>query len=176
MTASKKGASRRQSRIVAAVSVVALVAVSLGIVAWSQRGAALRERNRAEEQTRIARSQVLAGDARANMGDQIDLAALLSLEAQEIAETPAAAQAIHVAAQRTSWLNAFCADRRRPCSRSRLIPSARWWLLEVSTGRSCAGILGRERRSEHRLTAMRWFRVSRSVLTGVCSSREAIGR
>ena len=104
VTASKKGASRRQSRIVAAVSVVALVAVSLGIVAWSQRGAALRERNRAEEQTRIARSQVLAGDARANMGDQIDLAALLSLEAQEIAETPAAAQAIHVAAQRTSWL------------------------------------------------------------------------
>jgi len=102
--ASRKAATRRQRGAIAITTVVALVAATLGVFAWNQRSAAIEQRDLAEQQTRIARSQALAGDALAAMDDQVDLAALLSIEAHRVAPTSQSTTALNVAAQTTTWV------------------------------------------------------------------------
>jgi WD40 repeat protein len=111
---SRRAATRRQRGAIAITTVVALVAATLGMFAWNQRGAAIaneqeaieqRERAQdqraiAEEQARIANSRGLALGSE-SLADQADLSALLAVEALRVAQTPQAVQAAQRAVQRT---------------------------------------------------------------------------
>lgn len=112
--ASRRAATRRQRGAISAVTVALVLSASLGIFAWTQRGAAIHQRDRAEQQTRVARSQALAAQALANIDDHVDLAALLSLEADRIASTPQSRESLHVVAQRTSWLQHVLRGQTQP--------------------------------------------------------------
>jgi WD40 repeat protein len=104
VVASRRAATKRQRGAIALVTVALVVSAALGVFGWTQRGAALRQRDRAEQQTKVARSQALAGEALSAMDDQIDLAALLSIEAQDTAATSQSTAALHVVAQTTTWV------------------------------------------------------------------------
>ena len=111
VVASRKAATGRQRGAIAIATVVALVAATLGVFAWNQRGQAIDQRDRAERaqrlaehQTRIADSRALAVQATSVLKEQPDLAALLSVEAARTAPTAEALQAMHVVAQDTGWM------------------------------------------------------------------------
>jgi WD40 repeat protein len=101
---SRKVLGRRQRGAIAIVTVMLVVAASLGVAALLQRRQAIAARDRAEHQTRVARSQALAAQALSLERDQPDLAALLSLQAEKTAHTAQANQAVHVSAQTGAWV------------------------------------------------------------------------
>ena len=82
--AQREGALARQRRLRAAVvaASLAVAVVSSALAIW-----AFGERDRAEEQARVARSRQLAAEADARLVDQLDWSLLLSVEAVGPAET-----------------------------------------------------------------------------------------
>ncbi len=112
MLASRRAATRRQRSAVAIAVCVALVAATLGVFAWTQRSAAItnereavEQRKVAEEQARIATSRALAAKALLSLDRNLDLGILLALEAHRAAPTPEATEALHIAAQRSIWID-----------------------------------------------------------------------
>jgi len=99
--ASRKAASRRQRTTIGAVAIALVLSLVLSAVAVIQRGEAQDAQARAEEQTALATSRLLAVRARELLGSRLDLAALLSLEAYRLAPTVEARSAALAVMQRT---------------------------------------------------------------------------
>jgi len=88
-------ATGRLRRVLAGLAVMFLVAVVAAVFAGTQRSEALQaqdvaesQRDEAERQRQIALSRQLAAQALNHVDDQLDLALLLSLEANRIDDTP----------------------------------------------------------------------------------------
>lgn len=101
---SRAAATRRQRGAIGAVTTALVVALGLSAFALVQRGEALKQRDRAEAQTQVANSRSLASEALLSMDDRLDVGTLLALEAYRTAPTPEALDAMHVAAQRSIWI------------------------------------------------------------------------
>jgi WD40 repeat protein len=82
--ASRAGATRRQRGVVAAVAAALIVSVGLSAFAIKQRGEAVEERLRAEEEARIALARQLSAQSLLKLGSEPDLAALLGLESYRV--------------------------------------------------------------------------------------------
>ena len=102
--ASRQGTSRRQRVGIAIAVCVALVAVTLGVFAWQQRGEAIDQRaaaelqrERAEEQAAISRSRELASASTTQLDIDPELGLLLGIEAAGAATTPEAEGALREA-------------------------------------------------------------------------------
>jgi WD40 repeat protein len=102
--ASRTAATRRQRRFITAVVAALVSSLLLSAFALLQRGEAVQQRDRAELQTELANSRALASEALLNMDDRLDVGMLLALEAHRTAPTPQALDALHVAAQRSIWI------------------------------------------------------------------------
>jgi WD40 repeat protein len=96
--ASRKAASRRQRTTIGAVALALVISLVLSVVAVIQRGQAV-------EQATIANSRGLAIQAVSSLDEDLALGILLSLEAFRTAPTSEALDAIHVAAQRTAFVD-----------------------------------------------------------------------
>jgi WD40 repeat protein len=103
--ASRNGAAHRQRAVVAAVSVALVVSLVLAAVAVIQRGEAIEQRRAAERQAALADSRALAAEALTSLEEDLALGSLLAIEAVRVAATPQAERALHVAAQRTAWVD-----------------------------------------------------------------------
>ena len=103
--ASRRAATRRQRSAIAIATVVAVVAATLGVFAWTQRSTAVEQRDRAEHAVLVANSRALASRALLKMSTNTDLGDLLAVEAYEIAPTREALEAVHIAAQRAAWVD-----------------------------------------------------------------------
>ncbi len=73
-------------------------------VAIVQRGEAKDAQALAEEQTQVANSRALAAQALLNLEDELDVGILLALEAYRTAPSPEALDVLHIAAQRSLWI------------------------------------------------------------------------
>ncbi len=102
--ASRAAATRRQRSAIGAVAAALVVSLALSAFALVQRGEAVEQRDRAESQTQVANSRALASEALLSMDDRLDVGMLLALEAYRTAPTPEALDALHVAAQRSIWI------------------------------------------------------------------------
>ena len=102
--ASRAAASRRQRGLVGAIAAALVVALGLSAVALVQRSHAIENERTARSQTRVANSRALASEALLNMDERLDVGMLLALESYRTAPTPQAMDALHVAAQRSSWI------------------------------------------------------------------------
>ena len=103
---SRQGASRRQRAAVAIALCVALVAATLGVFAWQQRGEAIEQREVAEEQRRvaieqrdIARSGDLSSASIAELSKDPEVSLLLAIEAARIRQTDRSEDALRRALQ-----------------------------------------------------------------------------
>ena len=112
VTASRHAATSRQRGLISIATAVAVLAAALGVFAWTQRSAAVSQKNIAEQQrsiaqrqTQVARSQALASLSTSTLGTNLDVGALLSLEALRLAPTARADQAVHVAIDRSIWID-----------------------------------------------------------------------
>lgn len=85
--ASRRSATRRQGITIGVVTFGLVVAIILALLAWGQRNEAVAQRDRAEQQRRIALSRQLAAQASTHFVDQLDLALLLAVEASRMAKT-----------------------------------------------------------------------------------------
>ena len=104
MLASRKAASRRQRTVVGAVAIALVLSLVLSAVAIVQRGEAKDAQALAEEQTQVANSRALAAQALLNLEDELDVGILLALEAYRTAPSPEALDVLHIAAQRSLWI------------------------------------------------------------------------
>ena len=112
VVASRQAATRRQRGAIAITTVVALVAATMGVFAWTQRSQAIEqrqeaetERERAEQQANVADSRRLAIQALSTFDTQPGLGASLAIEAYRTAATPEATDALHLTAQRSLGLD-----------------------------------------------------------------------
>ncbi|MCJ7568724.1 MAG: TIR domain-containing protein [Anaerolineales bacterium] len=108
MLASRQDATRRQRAALGAICVALVVAVALGILAWTQRNLAVSEgnmrataqaeaeisstqaveqKNEAERQASLARAGLYSVESLSHLDDQLSLALLLSVEAISNADT-----------------------------------------------------------------------------------------
>ncbi|TQM78289.1 TIR domain-containing protein [Saccharothrix saharensis] len=78
---------RQQRRLVGVLSALLVVALIAGVVAFSQRDAAIGQRDRADEQARIALSRALAAESDVRTATDPQLAAQLALASRAVAET-----------------------------------------------------------------------------------------
>jgi len=85
---------------VATLTALLVVAVLLALAAVNQRNTARAERNRAQEQSRIATSRLLATEASAEIGRSVDRGLLLALEAFRVKPTFEARTTLAEVAQR----------------------------------------------------------------------------
>jgi WD40 repeat protein len=92
---------------VATLSILLLAAVASGLLALDQRNSARVERDRAEEQARIATSRLLASQALTDLDRVPDRSVLLALEAFRLEPTFEARSALVRAAQRTQRVPAI---------------------------------------------------------------------
>jgi hypothetical protein len=97
---SRQDATRRQRITLGAVTVGLVVAIVLGVVAFIQRQIA-------EERRQIATSRQLAAQALTQLDDELDLAFLLSLEANRISGTVEARHSLLAALQYSPHLIKF---------------------------------------------------------------------
>src|SRR5205823_8917274 len=102
---------RRRSILLAAVSLAAVGAAVVAALAQQQATfqaqTAVAERNRANQQARLATAGALAGRALAHLGDQFDLALLLAVEATNLAGTTEAKGSLLTALQSNPHLSAY---------------------------------------------------------------------
>ena len=103
--------NRRLRMLVVALAVLLIAAVAAAAIAVRQTGeardqqaAADRQAAAAQEQSRIALSRGLAGQARALLTQRLDQALLLALEADRVARTDESRDALLAAVQRTSGI------------------------------------------------------------------------
>ena len=92
---------------VATLSILLLAAVASAVLALDQRNSAREERDRAEEQARIATSRLLANQALTDLDRVPDRSVLLALEAFRLEPTFEARSALVRAAQRTQRVPAI---------------------------------------------------------------------
>jgi WD40 repeat protein len=97
--ASRKAATRRQRGAIAIATCVALVAATMGLFAWNQRGTAIEQRQRAEDEADDSLSRQLVVQSSALLEDQLDLGLLLSIEAYHASQTDEA----RIALLRSAW-------------------------------------------------------------------------
>jgi WD40 repeat protein len=109
----RKRAARRVQLFIAALIVFSLVALTLAVFAFDQQrrtqeaqATTVAERDRADEQAHISRSNELAVTALRSV-DQLDFSLLLSLEAIKAADTYAARNSLFSALQSQPHLSAF---------------------------------------------------------------------
>ena len=95
--ASRAAATRRQRLVVTAFAIGAAIALALAALAALQRNHAISERKTAE-------SRLVAGEARTQLDNRLDLGALLALAAYRIKPTPQARDSVLVAMRRTDRL------------------------------------------------------------------------
>ena len=105
VVASRQGSARKQRGVTTGVTVALVIAAFLGVFAWSQRGQAIEQRRKAETQASVANSRGLAINAVSKMDEELALGALLAIAAHRIAPTPESIDAIHFAAQTTTWVS-----------------------------------------------------------------------
>ena len=101
---SRAATTRRQRGLVGAVAAALIVSLGLSAIALVQRGHAIENERTAESQTQIANSRALASEALLNMDERLDVGMLLALESYRLSPTPQAMDAVHVAAQRSAWI------------------------------------------------------------------------
>src|SRR4051794_24990680 len=119
--ASRRAAARRQRLMLAAAGVAAAVSLTLGGLAYWQRGVAVERRRYAVEQrdaalrnARQSRSRELAATANARRAENVDLALLLALEGFRVARTAEARSALAGALAAASPLRMTLRVRRAP--------------------------------------------------------------
>ncbi|MEU1054269.1 hypothetical protein ABZ397_17180 [Streptomyces sp. NPDC005876] len=91
-------AARRLRMFTAALSVLLVLAVTAGLLAWQQSRASDRQRRDADAARRAAVSRELASRSAALIGTNSDLAALLAVRAYRTSPTEQAAQSLYAAA------------------------------------------------------------------------------
>lgn len=91
-------AARRLRRFTAALSVLLVLTLVAGLVAWQQSRSSDRERDRALSAQRVALSRQLAAQSTALRGSDPDLAALLAVQAYRTEPTPEAISGLYAAA------------------------------------------------------------------------------
>lgn len=102
--ASRKAASRRQRTVIGAVAIALAVSLVLSVVAVIQRGAALEQKAAAEREAGRSLSRQLVVQSSALLEEDLDVAALLSIEAFRAAPTPEARTALASSAWATRLL------------------------------------------------------------------------
>jgi WD40 repeat protein len=102
--ASRRASARRQRTTVGLVAAALVLSLLLTTFAFIQRGEAVRQREIADRRSELAKSRALASEALLAMDERLDVGMLLALEAHRIAPTAQAIDALHVAAQRSVWL------------------------------------------------------------------------
>ncbi|GHE97436.1 hypothetical protein [Streptomyces fumanus] len=90
--------ARRLRLFTAALSVLVVLAVTAGLLAWQQSRASDRQRRDADAARRAAVSRELASHSAALIGTNVDLAALLAVQAYRTSPTAQAAQSLYAAA------------------------------------------------------------------------------
>ncbi|GHE96232.1 hypothetical protein GCM10018785_71510 [Streptomyces longispororuber] len=90
--------TRRLRRFAGAVSVLLVLALTAGVLAWQQSQTSNRARDRALEAQRIAQSRQLAARSDALLTSDPDLGSLLAIHAYRTAPTPEAASSLYSAA------------------------------------------------------------------------------
>lgn len=83
----RRAAENRRRMIIAALVIFSLVTLGLAAFAFDREQQAVAERVRADQEASVARSRELAVTALTNVSSNLDLALLLSLEAQQAADT-----------------------------------------------------------------------------------------
>ncbi len=148
----RKRAARRVQLVIAALAVFSLVALTLAVFAFDQQrrtqnaqATTVAERDRADEQSHISRSNELAVTA-LRSSDQLDLSLLLSLEAIKAADTFAARNSLLTALQSQPHLTAFLYGHQAAVRSVAISPDGRLiasgsrdntiWLWDVSTRRA----------------------------------------
>ncbi|MVO90522.1 hypothetical protein GPA10_38680 [Streptomyces sp. p1417] len=89
--------ARRLRRFTAALSVLLVLALTTGLLAWKQSLSSGRERDRALDAQRVAQSRQLAAQSAALLDEDPDLASLLAVQAHRTAPTPEAAGSLYSA-------------------------------------------------------------------------------
>ena len=111
---------RRTRRVagsaIASLTILLIAAVIGGLVAVDQRRTALSERDRAEEQARIALSRQLAAEASTTPDDRFDLALLLAAQAYDMEPTTQATGALLTVLARSPRLSGYLSGISLPTS------------------------------------------------------------
>ena len=105
INASRRATTQAQRRRLSFVAGALVVALALAVVAVVQRTEAIDQRNRADRRATIANSRAVAVQALSSMESRLDLGTLLATEAFRIAPTSEAVDALHIAAQRSIWID-----------------------------------------------------------------------
>jgi hypothetical protein len=105
INASRRATTQAQRRRLSFVASALVVALGLAAVAVIQRIEAIDQRNRADRRATIANSRAVAVQALSSMEGRLDLGILLATEAFSIAPTSEAVDALHIAAQRSIWID-----------------------------------------------------------------------
>lgn len=86
VVASRKAESGRQRVTLSAVTFGLVVAIVLGMLAWSQRNEATFQADQARQQARAALARQLAAQSATLLDDKLDLSLLLSVEANRLSD------------------------------------------------------------------------------------------
>ncbi|WP_253917133.1 WD40 repeat domain-containing protein [Streptomyces sp. MNP-20] len=89
--------ARRLRRFTAALSVLLVLVLAAGLLAWQQSLRSDRERDHAQDEQRVAQSRQLAAQSAALLDEDPDLASLLAVQAHRTAPTPEAAGSLYSA-------------------------------------------------------------------------------
>jgi WD40 repeat protein/serine/threonine protein kinase len=106
----RQRSTNRRRLLMGALAIIAIVALGLAAFALDRQNAALLERDRADEQTRLSRSRELAVTALTNV-DRVDLSLLLGVEALNTADTFEARNSLLSLIQRHPRLERFLGEQ-----------------------------------------------------------------
>ena len=113
---------RRVRRIaraaIATLTLLLIMAIVAAVIALQQRGEAIDQRDRAEEQARIALSRQLAAESEALREGQADLALLLAAAARKVEDTAQARGALLRTLAASTGLSGLLDPERGPRSTS----------------------------------------------------------
>jgi WD40 repeat protein len=101
VVASRRAATRRQRGAISLVTAAFVMSAALGVFGWTERDAAIGQRNHAEEQAAIAISRELSLGAVSGVGANLDRAILLAIQARRAAATSDAKDALHLVTQKS---------------------------------------------------------------------------
>jgi WD40 repeat protein/serine/threonine protein kinase len=119
-------AENRRRMVIAVLVVFSLVTLALAALAFDRERQAVAERVRADQEAAIARSRELAVTALTNVEDHLDLALLLSLEAQQAADTFEARSSLLTALEAQPNLISFLHGHTDGVRSTAIDPQGRW--------------------------------------------------
>ncbi|MCI3935109.1 WD40 repeat domain-containing protein [Streptomyces sp. AN091965] len=142
--------TRRLRHFTAALSVLLVLAMAAGLLAWEQSRRSERESDRALDARRVAQSQQLAAQSAALLDEDPDLASLLAVQAHRTSPTPESAASLYSAyglplrhrlTGHTGWVRALAFGHKgRTLVSITEDRTARVW--DTATGKSLSVIRG----------------------------------